>query len=622
MPVKIDPSDDIELPNVWVEDAGDVLTVSQLVRECVDTHDDRSQRNLARSIYNERMILGEQFLDIDSAWNVVDTEDWPEQVPKTSRNLLRNLSLTWSSRILEDAPWVFCWPAEPGIDQAKAEVANKVLEYVKQTHDFEDMDFRAAEWVQAHSCVGYKAVWDPLRGPPSPGVPVYDEATGLPMYSPSGEPVLEGQGEPLGDVALQVVSVFDYGTDGSEHIEDATWCFFRRMADRFEAKALFEAAGLNPEDAEPQTYTDNWGERREGCEIIEIWFRPGPRFPKGLYAVQVGNQPISAQAFPYEHQELPLAVWKCGARRNSPFGSTHVDDATIIQRAINKNVAALDVQSQQIASQKLIAPSSVIEAWENGNQMLPVDDPQLAQAVRYLEPPPRSIVLVQSLEDNQQALYTVYGLNELLSGAENVKSGTSAKSIAYLNKLDSMKMAGASRSHNKAIIRLARQVLKLYQQYVKAPRLAQIAGDQGLAASQQFIGADMYGIDVKLESGSSRSQMRAETAQGAQDQVTAGNMDPSMAETARTGVKDTAFARASRDIVRAQAQAALQGQPEKADQEADPQIAVEELSGIANANRGNPGLPNLMALMQEYRQKLQPAQSAMQPAAGEGPVLQ
>lgn len=615
-PTQTDPEKDIVIPEVWGEETPDVLTVSRLVLECRDAWEKRSQKYLARAQYNERMVLGEHFIEIGGNWEIQDIEDWPDHVPKTSRNHLRNLSLTWSSRITKDAPWVKCWASEPGIDQQRAEVANKVLENCRQQHDFEDLCFRAAEWVQSHTAVGFKVVWDPLIGPPSKGVPRYDEATGLPMYDADGNPILDNVGEPLGDVRWDLVSIFDYGTDGSENIEDASWCFFTRMADEFEARALLSAAGIEPKP-QIEHYVDTWGEKREGVCITELWWRPGARFPKGLYCVQVGNQPISAVPFPYEHGELPLAVWKCGTRRNSAFGSSHVDDAVGIQRAINENVAALQTQSRQISSQKLVAPQVVIDAWENGNQMVSVETMEQAQIIKYIEPPPRSMVLVQSLEDNEKALYTVYGLNEVLSGAENVKSGTSAKSIAYLNELDSMKMAGASRSLQKTITRIARQTLKLYQQWVQAPRLAQIAGDQGLAAALEFSGADLAGVDVKLEASSARSGMRAEAAQTAQDQIAAGNPDPALAETVQTGVQDTAFARASRDIARAQAEAALRGEPQKADQEVDANVAVTELTQIAQANRGNPQLMVLMSLLQEYRSKLQSMMSSMDPSQGQ-----
>lgn len=608
--------DDIDVPSPWdgVGDAPDEMSVLELLQECQKVVRNSSVYPLANASYNERLINGDQFLEISNG-DVQDITDWPSFVPRTSRNLLRNLSLTWSSRILEDSPWVQCFASEPGLDEQKAEVANKILENCRQRHDFESMQFDAAQLVQPHTAVGFKTVWDPLAGPPSPGTQTFDE-NGVPVYGPDGQPVLEGKGEPTGDVVWQIVSVFDYGTDGNEHIENSQWCYFTTMMDEFDARSLLAAAGLDT-DISAETYTDIWGCERQGVLVTELWWRPSSRFPHGLFTVTVANKAVTAIPYPYEHGELPLGVWKCGSRRNSPYGSSHVDDAVFIQRVINECVAALTQQARQIGSVKLVGPSTFIEALNSTNaQMFPVDDPQMSASIRYIDPPPRSEVLVQTLEDNTQALYAVYGLNEMLSGAESAKSGTSAKSIAYLNKLDSMKSAGASRSLNKAVLRMCRQTLKLYQQYVKAPRLAAIVGEKGLEGAEEFLGADLMGVDVKMESSSAKTQMRGEIAGNAQDQMSQGNPDPALREISRTGVADTAYARASRDILRAQAEAALRGEPQQPDNEVDASLAVAELSNYLANSRGSPGAGQLQALLQQYQQRAQA--QAVQPQQPQG----
>ncbi len=609
----MDP-EDIEIPDAWDDgEEPDQLTVKKLVEDCKKRSYEWSLNYLATAQFNERMIVGDQFIRIGEKGAIEDftEDDWPSFVPRSSRNLLRNLALTWSSRILEDRPWVAPYASVPGTPEMATQVAKQVLEYCRQTHDFDDQCFRAANLVQPHSCVAWKVVWDPLRGPPSRGVPVYDES-GVPTYGPDGKEVVEGAGEPEGDVLWDLVSVFDYATDGAEEVEDAKWCYFSKMMDDYDARSILVAAGMDPKPSMTK-YTDVWGVSRDGVEVTELWWRPDARFPKGLYAVVVGDQPVQVIPFPYEHGEIPLAVWKCGSRRQSPFGSTHVDDAVPIQRVINETVAALQQQARQIGSVKLLAASSIVDAIKHGNQMIPTNDPQAIQAARYLEPPARSQVLTDTLEDNVNALYAIYGLNEILSGAENVKSGTSAKSIAYLNKLDSMKQAGASRSLGKAILRICRQTLKLYQQYVKAPRLAQIAGDQNLLAAQEFQGADLMGVDVKLEAASALASMRGAVAGDAADAIAAGSQDPSLAGIAATGMKDTSMQKASRDIVRAEIGAALAGEMQQGDKEVDPALAIAEIQTVLASIAGHPFAGLVTTLMQNYQLRLSQTQEALNP---------
>jgi hypothetical protein len=252
-----------------------------------------------------------------------------------------------------------------------------------------------------------------------------------------------------------------------------------------------------------------------------------------------------------------------------------------------------------------------VAAIQNGHQLIPIADPEAAKVAHYLEPPPRSEVLVQTLDDSIQALYAIYGLNEILTGAENAKSGTSAKSIAYLNKLDSMKMSGASRSLGKMILRICRQTLKLYQQYVKAPRLMQIAGE-GMPTIEEFIGAELEGIDVILEPASGLSQLRGEVAGSAQAQIDAGNPNPALGETVKTGIQDTAFAKASRDVVRAQVEAALNGEPQQMDNEIDAQLAVQEIMAYMPQIQGHPNQGQVQMLLQGYQQKANQMMAAVQ----------
>lgn len=568
-----------ELPAADETERTDVLA---LLEECRKKHEEHALRYHATAELNERMCNGDQFIAIDEDFEL-GPADWDSDVPKISRNLLRNLRLTWSSRILEDRPNVQFFPAQPGVDQLSADVAKKCWEYLCQQNDFDDMCFRAAELVQPHSAVGIKVYWDPLKGPRS-------KANG---------------NKPLGDVAWQIVSIFDYATDGAEDIEDSKYVYFCRYVDKWDAKRLLRIAELPDEEIDEEEYVDVWGIQQRGVKLYELWYRPDEsRFPNGLYAVLVGDKVVEARDFPYEHGELPLAIWKCGARRNSPYGSTHVDDAVPIQRLINECVAALSKQARLIASIKLLAPSSVIAKWEYGHQRIPCDDQVGLQWTKYLEPPARTEVLVGTLEDAIQSLYAVFGLNEMLTGAENLKSGTAAKSIAYINKLDSMKMAGAARHLAKTILRIVRQSMRLMQQFVIAPRMLQIVGQGNELPIEAFTGAEIAGVDVIVQPGSAIESMRASIANNANTQMQQTGPTPQLQSQAQTGLKDTAYTESQKQLVFQQIQGVLQGQPIQANPEIDAQIAIDTILSLMNGV--NPRAQQvLMQLQQAYQGNVQ-----------------
>lgn len=594
------------------------ISVKQMFEDFEKEWLERSKSFLSKAQYNEKMAAGDQF-DSFVDGEVADDPFWDEH-SRSSRNYLANLFLTWSSRILEDRPSVACYPNEPGGDIKKAEACNKILEYCKQSQDFDNLCFKAAQLVQPHSAVGFKPVWDPLGGPKGKGYQVYDE-NGLPVFGENGKPIMESVGKPLGDVRWDVVSIFDYFTDGAEEIEDSEYVCFMDLISKAKARTLLNAYEMDEVEISVEDKMNVWGVKASGVPLRELWIKPGSyQLPDGLFAVMVGDKVLFSTSFPYDHGELPLGVWKCGPKRSSEYGMTHVDNAVYIQNVINHNVAALDSQAKTIKNIYLMGHTSIIDRIKDGNKMIPVDDPQMSQGVRYLEPPDRVKVLVSSLSDNERALFAIFGLNEMLTGAENLKSGTAAKSIAYLNKLDSMKMAGASRSLAKVILKIMRHTLKLYQQFVKVERIVQVLGKGNTYEALAFKGADIAGVDVRLEPISGLTQFRASVSEEAQTQMEQTGPTPEGMSQKQTGLRQTTYDKSQRDIISAQIDAVIKGLPQEVDQTLDPAIAVDEILGVVTDYYGTPIGQNLMAMLKSYRdlaQQQQQAQMQQQPQQGQ-----
>lgn len=603
----------VEVPSTKDEQTEEI-SIKAFIEETEQEWLERSSSFLCRAEFNERMIAGDQNISIMN--DSIEVDDDFENDGST-RNYLTNLSLTWSSRILEERPSIKAYPNEPGVDIKKADAANKLLEYCKQNQDFDDLCFKAAELVQPHTAVAFKIVWDPLYGPRSKGVQVYDDF-GNPIMDSLGRPKLSGVGKPLGDVRWTVNSIFDYYTDGSEEVEDSEYVCFIDMISMQQAKKL---ANIYDNDIKlsEETSTNIWGVKKTGVKIREMWVRPDNyQFPDGLFTVMIGDTVLFAVPFPYDHGEIPIGVWKCGRKRASEYGTSHINNSISIQKTINQNVSAIDEQARLIRGIKLLAHTSITDALSNGNQRIPVDDPNISNAARYLEPPDRAKVLVTSLSDNERALFAVFGLNELLTGADSMKSGTAAKSIAYLNKLDSMKMAGASRSLNKTILRVMKQTLKLYQQFLKSPYLSEILGKGTLTEADLFIGADLAGVDVRLEPISGFSQYRATVAEGADTAMQQTGATPELMSQSQTGLKQTSYDKSQRDIVSSQIQFAIQGQEQQADQTLDPMIAMDEILGVITDYIGTPQYQNLISLLNGYKTMMQQKQQEQQAAPQQG----
>lgn len=595
------------------------VLLKDLVAEAKASWKQLAKPYLARAEFNERMMHGDQWSDIVN-FELTDAE-WPDFVTRSSRNLLRNLILTYAAKLTEDRPFVAAYPTSPTSDIRKAEIATGVLRYYKEKLDWDDIMFQAAILCEVHGSVGFKTVWDPLGGTWIPGEPVIDELTGVPALNEDGTEVTT-PGRWSGELAIEVLSIFDFGTDGAQDVSRSDYVWFSRHGSKYEARAMLKAAGYTPDvidGIEEESYNDIWGDPHTGVPITEYWHRPGFRFPDGLYVVMVGDHVVLAEDFPYDHRQIPLSIAKIGDLRGSPFGSTHVNDAAPIQRSINKIVSALDRQAEMIAKIYLMAHGTVVQAIEDGGAdhgMIPMNQPEWSQYTRYLEPPDRIAVLVSSLDDNTNALYAVFGLNELLTGTESMKSGTAAKSIAFLNKLDSMKMAGTSRSFNRVVKRVWQQAMALCAQYMPDEIFIE-ATDGTQVDIEMFRRSDFEGLDIRLEPASGLDAFSASGQESAMAQMQIQGPTPDLMDRAVHGLPNSRYQNADRKSVMALVEQAMAGQPVQADPNIDPNTAIRELTTLLSQYNGTQAGEILKSLVMQYKQWAQTA--AMPPPQQGGP---
>lgn len=574
---------------------------------------------------NELWVFGNQNLDIADDWNLHSIDLFEDHQSRFTRNYLRHLAHTWTARFLKDRPRAFAWPGAAEVsDIQAAQIANAILREIEEQHQFDAMDFRAVMLAQCHGSVGFKVCWDTLKGPPSDGFvlesdevdPFTGEVIPVPQVDEFGDPVLVGVGEPQGDVRIDIVSVFNFWTDGAEDVEDSEWCIFRSYIDEPTARAVLRNAGhkaVNKMDLDACEYTTIWGEQKRGVEVFELWYLPCPRFPEGIFASVVGGHVADNRPYPYAHRQLPLSVFKINDRRDSPFGTTHVTDAVPIQRELNEAISIRAMRVREMAvNTKLICVQEIYDAFEGGDGILVVPTLDYVQGgAKWLEPPGPSPLLEKEIANKKEELFDVFGLNELMTGQETMGKRTAGKSIAFINELDSMKIAGAVRSFQKAIHRRSLQILELYKQFVVAPRIIRIVGERAEQKVFDFIGADVSGVDIRLEPTSGHGELRGSKAAEAEDAAAAGALDPQRAaEIVKTGLDETAFDSAQSSLITGMIGEVLRGGSVAADPNVDPLVAVRELQKAIAENTTHPALNVLQQMLIYYQQQASQKQGA------------
>ncbi len=571
----------------------------------------------AQAVINEAHFHGHQAKQISHA--STDGQAALLQGPGVDiyRNYLRNLVQTWCARFLEDRPSLKAYPAHAHHkDVLAAKFANIYLDHQRRANHDAQLSSDLALYAQLHGSVGLKVCWDPDAGPPMVKAKVSD-LTGLPETTTDEEGnlqlVYEDHG-PEGMVKWELVTIFDFYYGGSDTVEEADYVVFVKHVTEWEARDMLREAGL-PYDhgaVEILEYTTPWGTKTKGVRVLELWHRPGPMLEHGLFARTVAGTTTECKWYPLDHGELPLAVWHINKLRGSPYGTSHVDDAIPVQRMINEQEEAKVETIRKTGVPRLVGLNEIIEEVEQGLHMIGVDGGDfntVSQGFRYMEPPKANELVFGTQQEQISAMYTVFGLNEVNTGKDSVKSGTSAKQIAYLNRLDAQKQSVAMRNYEVFRERAARLDLLAFRQYAKTERTLRFVGEDGRLIEAAFRGADLAGgTDLHLEPHSGIEQFHAVAAQEAEEDLQMGKVSPAAGmERAETGLGQTMGQAHMRELANKVVLAYAQGQqvPVPPELQQNPGALLQAGMEARKIYGDQPGLLKLMQQAQMAAQQMQ-----------------
>lgn len=554
--------------DVDVEASDGKTSVLKLLRECEDTFQPYERDVQGQAQINTLYLDGRQRHQLSENRADIVAAPWLSDVPYVARNVMRNMALTRQAVLLKGVPSAQAWPAFARPDVVSdASVSNAVLDYWRQEWEWSRLLF-SAEWKAICAGTAYaRVVWDTTIGPV--GERLEDPLTGA---------VLD-DGGPLGDVRVDLHTVFDTARDPTERLEDAEWCYFRRWLQPHDARSWLKRAGISGAPA-LETMPSVFKIEKKLVPATELWYRPGTRLEKGLRALVVGGHVVDVGAFPYEHGELPLAEWKVGLREGSPHGYTPVSDAVPLQAQLNKVLSTIATITRKTAEGvKLLASPGVVEQWGQGSHAIAIKDASEADLVRWIGPPQPPAILFAQVDELTTAISDVLGVNEAVVSGGDPTATRNARLLAFTSELNAQKLNDERVNAESFVVRVFRQALKLAQQYAEEPRIARIIGStpddvRVLSWSK----ADIAGFDVRIFPTSAVEQTPQAAARAAEEEQQAGRLDPtSAAELARTGQSETQAARLMRKLVGLQMRTALQGGAVTADESIDPAIAIEEI---------------------------------------------
>jgi len=450
---------------------GDDEQILALLEQCKLNATGPFRRVLTQSRSNERIASG-NLVPEQSGRSLFGVS---EEYLNAPQQILQNLVLAWSSQITKDRPSVYAVPCSTDLSAVSAsKIYTKVIEYTEQEEGVQKKWTTTAENA-AYAGTGFMYI----------------------VFNPE-----------KARVVWRALSVHDVILDDRPEREDVQWCVIREYIDEHVAEAMLDAAA--PDDAvagatpDTETYTDGSGDEHRGVPKYTIWYRPGPRYAKGLYACIVGDTVVESTEYPYVFPDadgskdvslLPVAWWHCRANRGSPLGGTWANDVAPLQVHLNRLNSKLLRNAQQ-AQSYLVLPKSMQsnEGFDPSNGIIYTPTAgQGDQKPEWINPAPLDPNQIQEKASLIQSMYESAGISAQSTGQAGSSSG---KQLAYQAELDVQKHATSFKSLEVAIQDSWILDLKLKQKYYTVPQ--QMALSDG-GNAMVWSGADIAGIDIRLE---------------------------------------------------------------------------------------------------------------------------
>lgn len=476
---------------------GDKEQITSLLEELKTLPNTTFRRTLNQARANEKISSGN--LSTDSIIRNNLTNAYADQdFPRAPQQILQNLVLTWSALMCKDRQSVYAVPVANELDKVSAaEIFTKVIEYTEAEEDIAHKWHTSAIYNAYHGTAFMYIVFDPERQ----------------------------------RVTWKPLSIFDVYLDDKADNADVEYCVIREYIDPWTAEDMVKSA--SPEytgTPELEKYQDGQGYDHEGVPKYTIWYKPCARYPTGLYACIIGTQLVESSEYPYVFTDkdgtgqvalLPVVWWYCRKNRGTSLGLTWASDCSPLQTALNELNSKL-LRNAQISQSYLVIPKALQnnEGFDQVNQIIAADPGSDMGSIGWVSPAPIDPNQIQEKQNLIQSMYDSAGISQATAGQS---SGQSGRALAYQAELDTQKHADAFKSFEVAIKDAWNLDLKLKQKYYTVPQ--KLLLDDGVT-DIVYSGADIMGVDIRLEPRSSREGAQSSKAQKAKEDMMAGLSGP------------------------------------------------------------------------------------------------
>lgn len=398
-------------------------------------------------------------------------------------------------------------------DHAAAEMGTAALRHWWDTDAMERKELECNIQRLLFGAGFFHDLWDPakLAKVPIPKGLTFDPQQGLRQKT-------EVRRAAVGDITVEVLSVFDVFPEPVEDWDSVTWCVVARRkslswfrdtfpergqwvtADNGQTEDVFSGLIPNAYEAGFDRQSSS-APNGDGQATLKVYYeRPTRDYPKGRHAMVAGGRVLFARGeLPLPHLEIPLALmgYRYVPKRLWPKGL--VEELIGQQKELNRGQSNLAEAIRLLRSSKWIVPRGA-HLREDAITSKPDEVIEYAGATPpQLLPAPNLPAQVLNYPEIQREAIRQLAAQHEVSEGQVPKGVSAAAAINLLQQADDNRLATPAKYGRQALQTLSTRVLKTISERWREDRLVSTFGRDKQQQIVAFQGSDIGDRDVLVD---------------------------------------------------------------------------------------------------------------------------
>lgn len=373
---------------------------------------------------------------------------------------------------------------QKSISQTK--LANGILDYYMREKRLETYLKNAVESAVVLSAGFIKMEWNATTGE------VYDylvdEVTGEPDPE---RPIYEG------DIEFSNLTPFDVCFDTSKENQNHDWYLVRTFKNKYDLAAKYPEYKEKIEGLETKSELERFRmgimnvlNQTDDIPVYEFYHKKTDALPNGRYMLFLTDE-IVLQDIGLPYRVIPIFRISAGDIMGTPYGYTPMFDVLPIQEAINSLYSTILTNQNATGVQNFwTKPGSQLNVTELSGGLNLIESMEKPEVLELCNTPKEVFEFLGMLE---RVAETLTGVNSVARGNPEASLKTGA-ALALVQSMALQFMSGLQQSYVQLVEDVGGAIIKILQDYAKAPRMIAIVGKTSRTDLQEFVGDDISKI--------------------------------------------------------------------------------------------------------------------------------